>query len=56
MNTQEWRKSSRSTNGAECVELRVRTGEIRDTKNRAAGSLKLSAGAFRAFIDQVKRF
>jgi hypothetical protein len=52
-----FRKSSFSgTNGGQCVEVSVRTGEvgIRDSKNPAAGTLALPAIAWTAFTDRVK--
>ncbi len=53
---QTWRKSSRSASAAQCVELAVTdalTG-VRDTKNRAGGTLVFKARAFRAFVADVK--
>ncbi|WP_433267442.1 DUF397 domain-containing protein [Actinosynnema sp. CS-041913] len=53
---QTWRKSSRSSTAAQCVELAVTdavTG-VRDTKNRDGGTLVFKARAFRAFVADVK--
>jgi hypothetical protein len=48
----EWRKSSRSQGGSECVELRVTNGDagIRDTKNTGAGQLHFTRRTFVAFL------
>ena len=57
MNDQSWRKSSRSTSEAQCVELAVgeRVAGVRDTKNRDGGTLEFGAKAFAAFLADVKR-
>lgn len=50
----EWRKSSRSQSGSDCVELRVKEGEnvgVRDSKNPNGRRLTLSPVAFASFID-----
>ncbi|WP_418152623.1 DUF397 domain-containing protein [Actinoalloteichus caeruleus] len=52
-----WRKSTRSTNGMNsCVEVGGAPGlaGIRDTKNRAGGTLVVSRQAFDSFITAVK--
>jgi hypothetical protein len=57
VSVREWRKSSRSSGGADCVELRVKDGEptgVRDTKNRGAGQLSFSAPSFVAFLNATK--
>lgn len=53
---QTWRKSSRSGNANDCVELAVGVTQtkIRDTKSREAGALTLTDGAYRAFLAAVK--
>ena len=57
MNTDQWRKSTRSGNLASCVELRVTAAAtgIRDTKSRESGSLTIPAGGFAAFLTAAKR-
>ncbi|RKT52101.1 DUF397 domain-containing protein [Saccharothrix australiensis] len=54
---QTWRKSSRSSSAAQCVELAVtdRVTGVRDTKNRSGGVLVFKARAFRAFLAGVKQ-
>lgn len=52
----DWRTSSYSTsNGGDCVETRRLTGwhQVRDTKNRDAGMLTVSPGAWRTFVGAV---
>jgi hypothetical protein len=51
-----WRKASRSTAGNNCVEVAPATGAtaVRDSKNRDGGHLTVGAGAWKAFIADVK--
>jgi hypothetical protein len=52
-----WRKSSRSDNGGNCVEVGQSAGSVRvrDTKNSgAAVELRFSADTWRRFAEQVK--
>ncbi|WP_216214659.1 DUF397 domain-containing protein [Amycolatopsis aidingensis] len=54
-----WVKSSRSSTGTNCVEIALpddthRDIGIRDTKNRAGGTLLLSTRAWRAFTHAVR--
>ncbi|WP_016700265.1 DUF397 domain-containing protein [Actinoalloteichus spitiensis] len=52
-----WRKPTRSTNGMNsCVEIGGAPGlvGIRDTKNRAGGTLVVSRQAFGSFITAIK--
>ncbi|MGJ7907629.1 DUF397 domain-containing protein [Actinopolyspora sp. H202] len=51
-----WRKSSRSSNQTDCVEVgRVRDGAaVRDTKNRAAGHFTTTGQQWTTFINAVK--
>ncbi|MEU6130613.1 DUF397 domain-containing protein [Saccharopolyspora sp. NPDC047091] len=51
-----WRKSSRSAQQTDCVEVgRVVDGAaVRDTKDRAAGFLTATAGQWSAFVGAVK--
>jgi hypothetical protein len=52
-----WRKASRSTAGNNCVEIARTLGAtaVRDSKNRDGGHLTVGAGAWEAFIADVKR-
>ena len=51
-----WRKSSRSTNTDNCVEVgRVADGAaVRDTKDRAAGFFTTNSQQWTAFVDALK--
>ncbi|RKT54014.1 DUF397 domain-containing protein [Saccharothrix australiensis] len=51
-----WRKSSRSMDNPNCVELVVTPVEVRvrDTKQRQGGTLRFSSGAFAAFLTGLK--
>jgi hypothetical protein len=52
-----WRKSSRSQNTTDCVEVALSASQarIRDTKDRPGGRLELSAVEWSAFTAEVKR-
>jgi hypothetical protein len=55
----DWRKSSHSgANGGSCVEVAgtARVVLVRDTKDRHGATLAFSAGAWRAFAEQLKRW
>lgn len=54
-----WRKSSYSGgNGGECVEVGTQPHParvlVRDTKDRSGPVLRITAGAWRRFADQVR--
>ncbi len=53
-----WRKSSYSTNGAECVEVglgpEARGVVVRDSKDRLGPVLRFTPGAWRTFGGQLK--
>ena len=51
-----WRKSSRSDNGGNCVEVGQAAGSVRvrDAKNSTAVELRFSADTWRRFAEQVK--
>ena len=53
----EWRKSSYSGGGNNCVEVAAgaATVAVRDSKNPAAGQLAFGAAAWTAFTAAVKR-
>lgn len=56
----KWRKSSRSGNGGNCVELAFgpdgrATGMVRDSKSPERGHLTVTMDAFAAFLVSVKR-
>lgn len=57
-NITTWRKSTKSSGGANCVEVGhsepATVVGVRDTKDRAAGMILLSPAAWRAFIDGIK--
>ena len=51
-----WRKSTRSSGGGNCVEV-ANGGAlvgVRDTKDRAGGTLVVSSGAWREFVGAVR--
>ena len=51
-----WRKSTRSANDGECVEVAT-TGDrvaVRDSKNPAGAVLKYSPEAWQAFLDRAR--
>ncbi|RCW45319.1 uncharacterized protein DUF397 [Halopolyspora algeriensis] len=53
-----WRKSSRSSGGANnCVEVGFAAAAVavRDTKDRAGGTLAVSPGAWSSFLTGLKR-
>lgn len=51
----QWRKSTYSNKDGDCVEVASGASEVlvRDTKAREAGSLEVSATAWKAFLDRV---
>jgi len=51
-----WRKSSRSAQGANCVEIVAYGGRrlVRDSKNPGGGKLALSVKAWSALVGRVK--
>jgi hypothetical protein len=52
----QWRKSSRSDNGGNCVEVGQSAGSVRvrDTKNHAGTELRFNAATWRRFAEEVK--
>jgi hypothetical protein len=52
-----WRKSSYSGNGGECVEVSDGMGLVlvQDTNSRAGGTLEFSVGAWRSFTSALKK-
>jgi len=52
-----WRKSSKSGNGGQCVEVADHGNRVlvRDTKNRTGVVLRFHPVAWRRFAEQVKR-
>jgi len=52
-----WRKSSRSQNATECVEVRLGADEVgvRDTKDRPGGQLAVPAAAWQAAIARLRQ-
>lgn len=57
LRTATWRKSSRSNQEGQCVEiaLTVTTVGIRDSKNVESGHLVVEPRSWAAFVDVVKR-
>ena len=51
--SRRWRKSSRSQNGADCVELAHTLDAVRDTKNPCAQALEVPGLA--GFLNEVKQ-
>jgi hypothetical protein len=53
----QWRKSSHSGGGNQCVEVAEVDGAyaVRDSKNPGAGHLAFSASTWMAFLEAVKR-
>ena len=53
----DWRTSSFSGNGGECVEVGQAddTVAVRDSKDRTGAMLRFAPGAWRSFADQLKR-
>ena len=53
----DWRTSSFSGNGGECVEVGRADNAVavRDTKDRAGAVLRFTPDAWRSFADQLKR-
>jgi Domain of unknown function (DUF397) len=53
----EWRKSSYSGGGNQCVEVARIGGEVavRDSKNDGGGHLRFSAAGWEAFLDDIRR-
>lgn len=51
-----WRKSSRSTNTSNCVEVGRVAGDaaVRDTKDRAAGYFTADRRQWQAFVSALK--
>ncbi len=52
-----WRKSRRSMNNGDCVEVAPKDGNVfvRDSKDPHTSSLAFSAGAWRNFLAETKR-
>lgn len=54
--TKEWRKSSWSDKGGDCVEARhVGCVEVRDSKCPEAGQLTVPADAWQAALERLRR-
>ncbi|SDK27403.1 protein of unknown function [Actinopolyspora mzabensis] len=51
-----WRTSSRTTDVGHCVEVALtsRSVGIRDTKNRAGGTLTVTPATWAGFVDRLK--
>jgi hypothetical protein len=57
MTERAWRKSSYSGSEANCVEVADTTDIVlvRDTTNRAGGTLEFSAAVWRSFTGELKK-
>ncbi|MDG4756165.1 MULTISPECIES: DUF397 domain-containing protein [Micromonospora] len=55
-NFTNWRKSTRSSGGANCVEVAhdAATVGVRDTKDRTGGTLLFPTDGWRAFLGDVR--
>ncbi|CAM3867285.1 DUF397 domain-containing protein [Nocardiopsis rhodophaea] len=53
----EWRKSSYSNTGGQCVEMRDRSGEVdmRDSVHPSDGYLTFAAAEWRSFLRDLRR-
>jgi hypothetical protein len=51
--TVRWKKSSRSSDSSDCVEVANHLGAVRDSKNPEA-ALEVSPARLRAFVDALK--
>ncbi|WP_081748792.1 DUF397 domain-containing protein [Nocardiopsis sp. CNT312] len=53
----DWRKSSYSTSGGNCVEVREHGNgaDVRDTQNRDQGTVSVSAGEWVSLLSLVTR-
>jgi len=53
-----WRKSSRSADGGQCVEVREATdgsaAQVRDTKDREGGTLTFTGPQWTGFVKAVR--
>ncbi len=51
-----WFKSSRSSNNANCVEVRIDGGavDVRDTKDRSGPMLTFEATSWASFVTELK--
>lgn len=55
-NERTWRKSSRSSNTSDCVEVALGTKVgVRDTKDRTTGHLDVAPDTWSAFLSTVTR-
>jgi Domain of unknown function (DUF397) len=56
LSTPQWRKSSRSTDQPNCVEVAITAGAVavRDSKNLASGVLAVSSPAWTAFTTALR--
>jgi hypothetical protein len=52
----DWHKSSYSSSGSQCVEVREHTSgvDVRDTVHREAGHIEYSADSWASFLRGVK--
>lgn len=55
MNDRKWLKSSRSQNGATCVEVAGTLDEIRDSKDPHGPTLRLNRASVAVFVRAAKQ-